>query len=130
MLGMKRVTGLGGVFYRARDKRALLDWYRTHLGIEAEDWGTMFRWDQPGGYTVWSVFEADSKYFAPSEAPFMINFRVDDLAALMPVLEAEGVQIVGEMTQEENGKFAWVMDPEGRKIELWEPVDPADDPYA
>lgn len=126
---MKRVTGIGGIFYRAKDKTTLLEWYKKHLGIQAEDWGFMFRWDQPKGYTVWSLFKDDTEYFAPSERPFMINFRVDDLEALMPVLKEEGVQIAGDIENHENGKFAWVVDPEGTKIELWEPIDPEKDPY-
>lgn len=126
---MKRVTGIGGIFYRAQDKTALLAWYREHLGIEAEDWGHMFRWGDTHGYTVWSLFRADSTYFAPSEKPFMINFRVDDLEALLPALEAEGVQIVGGIEREQNGKFAWILDPEGTKIELWEPAPGEQDPY-
>jgi predicted enzyme related to lactoylglutathione lyase len=127
---MKRVTGIGGVFYRVKEKEKLLDWYRRHLGIEAETWGFMFRWDgEPKGYTVWSLFSDDTEYFAPSERPFMINFRVADLEALLPVLREEGVEVVGGIDVEENGKFAWILDPEGTKLELWEPADPSQDPY-
>ncbi|MEE8524601.1 MAG: VOC family protein [Thermoanaerobaculia bacterium] len=131
---MKRVTGLGGVFFKTPDPDKLKDWYRKHLGIESDPWGFSFLWreledpDQKG-YTVWSPFPDSTEYFDPGEQPYMINYRVDDLEALLPVLEAEGVQVVGGPDQEENGKFAWIVDPEGRKIELWEPVDSNKDPY-
>lgn len=131
---MKRVTGLGGVFFKTPDPDALKDWYRKHLGIESGPWGFSFLWrelDAPEekGYTVWSPFPASTKYFEPSDEPYMINYRVDDLEALLPVLAAEGVRIVGGPDTEENGKFAWILDPEGRKIELWEPVASSRDPY-
>jgi len=131
---MKRVTGLGGVFFKTDGKEQLLDWYRKRLGIEAADYGFAFLWnerDRPDetGYTVWSPFARDSDYFAPSGHDTMLNFRVADLAALLEALKTEGVEQVGEMKQEANGKFAWVLDPDGRKIELWEPVPSAEDPY-
>jgi len=132
---MRRVTGLGGMFFRSKDPKATLDWYRRHLGIESADWGGFaFQWldkDDSGetGYTVWSAMPADTTYFAPSEESFMVNFRVADLEGLIAALETEGVHIVGEIQQHENGKFAWILDPEGRKIELWEPVPSKDDPY-
>lgn len=130
----KRVTGIGGVFFKSADPKQLMGWYREHLGIEAEDWGTAFSWMEQArpdkqGYTVWSPFKADTEYFAPSDKPFMFNYRVADMDALIEALKAEGVTVVGDVKQEENGKFAWVMDPEGNKIELWEPVDPDEDPY-
>ena len=132
---MKRVTGLGGLFFKSADRDATLAWYREHLGIESDAWGGFaFQWLDKGdpeetGYTVWSAFPADSTHFAPSEAPFMVNFRVADLEGLMAALKAEGVEVVGEIQQHENGKFGWILDPEGRKIELWEPVPSRDDPY-
>ncbi|MCA9754143.1 MAG: VOC family protein [Gemmatimonadetes bacterium] len=131
---MKRVTGIGGVFFKSRDREKSLAWYREHLGVPAESWGAMLRWREDEapervGYTVWSPFAEDSKYFAPSEQPFMINFRVHDLETLLAQLAEEGVTIVGEMAREENGKFAWILDPDGTKIELWEPVEPGSDPY-
>lgn len=130
----KRVTGLGGVFFKSQDTKAQLQWYRDHLGIETADYGFSFLWrerevPEEVGYTVWAPFKDDTTYFAPSEKPFMINFRVADMDTLIPQLVAEGVQVVGEVVQEANGKFAWVMDPEGNKLELWEPVPSADDPY-
>ena len=132
---MKRVTGLGGVFFRSGDAKGTLAWYRRHLGIDTADWGGYaFRWlerEQPDetGYTVWSAFPEDTKYFAPSEHAFMVNFRVADLEGLIAALRSEGVEMVGEIAHEENGKFAWILDPEGRKVELWEPVPSREDPY-
>jgi len=131
---MKRVTGLGGVFFKTPDPDGVKDWYRKHLGIESAPWGFSFLWRQleapeEKGYTVWSPFPSSTKYFEPSEQPYMINYRVDDLEALLAVLAAEGVEILGGPDTEENGKFAWILDPEGRKIELWEPVESARDPY-
>jgi len=131
----KRVTGLGGMFFKSRDPKATLDWYRTHLGIDAEDWGGYaFQWtekDRPEqtGYTVWSAFPADTKHFAPGDQEFMVNYRVADLVGLIAALKSEGVEVVEDVQQHENGKFAWILDPEGRKVELWEPVPSQDDPY-
>ena len=124
---MKRVTGIGGVFFKARDREKQMEWYRTHLGIESDSWGHVFEWrdrDDPQsiGYTVWCPFKDDTDYFDPSTQPFMVNYRVVDLDSLVAALKQEGVEVVGEIEQEENGKFAWILDPEGNKIELWEPV--------
>ena len=123
---MKRVTGIGGIFFKAKDPDKLREWYREHLGIEAEQWGYHFQWsDDPkkdGGSTVWSVFPETTKYFEPSTQPFMINFRVADLDELLGQLRAEGVDVDPKSGQDsEFGKFGWVMDPEGNRIELWEP---------
>jgi predicted enzyme related to lactoylglutathione lyase len=131
---MAKVTGLGGVFFRSADPQALKTWYREQLGIESESWGFAFRWrelaeTEQQGYTVWSPFPESTEYFAPSAKQFMLNYRVDDLEGLLEKLGAAGVQIAGEVQKEENGKFAWIIDPEGNKIELWEPVDSHDDPY-
>ena len=132
---MRRVTGLGGVFFKVADKQSVLEWYRAHLGIDAADWGGFaFLWrerEAPDkvGYTVWSAFDADTDHFAPSEKPYMLNFRVANLPALLEALHDEGVEVVGEMQEHPNGRFAWVLDPEGNKVELWEPADPAEDPY-
>lgn len=131
----RRVTGIGGVFFKSADPAGTREWYRDHLGIESEDFGGFaFQWsekDRPSetGYTVWSAFPDSTDYFAPSEQPFMINFRVQNLTLLLAALKEEGVEVVGEIEQHPNGKFAWILDPEGRKIELWEPVPSADDPY-
>ena len=130
----KRVTGLGGVFFKADDPSAQRDWYRDRLGLDMADWGAKFMWRDHGdpdsvGYTVWSAFDKDTEYFAPSEKPAMINYRVADLESLLATLKSEGVTIVGDMVTEANGKFGWIMDPEGNKIELWEPVPSDKDPY-
>lgn len=121
---MKRVTGLGGIFFKAQDPKALSEWYRRHLGMDVSDWGgVVFRWadDSASGTTIWSPFKADSDYFAPSRAPFMINFRVADLHALLAALRAEGCDVQDKVDESEYGKFGWVVDPEGNKLELWEP---------
>jgi len=125
---MARVTGIGGVFYKAKgDKTALAAWYRDHLGLELEDFGgAILKWPedtQPdGGLTVWCLAAPDSKWFAPSESSFMINYRVDDMEGLLANLKAAGVTIVGGPEKHENGLFAWIMDPDGNKLELWEPM--------
>lgn len=124
---MKRVTGIGGVFFKARDPRALGAWYAKHLGIPVEEWGgAAFRWGSPespatAGTTVWGPFKEDTEYFAPSKSAFMINYRVEDLHALLAVLRSEGCQVDDKVEESEYGKFGWVMDPEGNKIELWQP---------
>jgi predicted enzyme related to lactoylglutathione lyase len=124
---MKRVTGIGGIFFKASDPVALGAWYRTHLGIDVQKWGgAAFNWaDADGnptaGTTAWNVTDAASTYFAPSTSSFMINYRVADLPALLEALRTEGCNVVGEMQESEYGKFGWVIDPEGNKVELWEP---------
>ncbi|MEQ1746481.1 MAG: VOC family protein [Saprospiraceae bacterium] len=122
---MKRVTGIGGIFFKCRDREAMLAWYQKHLGIPMEPWGAQFFWgDTPEGaakpYSVLGLFKEQTDYFDPSTQPFMINFRVDNLTALLAQLRTEGVTIVGTPLEEDYGKFAWVLDPEGNKIELWE----------
>lgn len=120
---MKRVTGIGGIFFTARNAETLRAWYKAHLGIDVQDWGgTAFQWaddDPAGGMTVWSV--GDGSNFAPSKAPFMVNYRVADLRALLQQLRAEGCQVLDKVDESDFGKFGWVMDPEGNKVELWEP---------
>src|SRR5690606_20466730 len=124
---MRRVTGIGGIFFRARDAAALREWYRKHLGIDVQDWGgATFTWsDAQGepckGTTIWSVSSAGSDYFAPGTAGFMINYRVDDLHALLAALREEGCDVLDKTDDSEFGKFGWVIDPEGNKVELWEP---------
>ncbi|MBW8846820.1 MAG: VOC family protein [Burkholderiales bacterium] len=117
---MQRVIGFGGIFFKSSDPKALSEWYRVHLGLEVQPWGGA---KIPGsaGMTLWTPFKADTGYFAPSEAPFMVNLRVADLHGLIEVLRAEGCEVVGEPQDSEYGKFGWVMDPEGNKVELWEP---------
>jgi catechol 2,3-dioxygenase-like lactoylglutathione lyase family enzyme len=127
--GLNRVTGIGGVFFKSKDPKALGAWYKTHLGIDVQDWGgATFRWKGPGnpeggGTTAWMPFAEKTKYFAPSTAPFMINYRVADLFALLAALSAEGVQVDEKVQESEDGKFAWIMDPDGNKLELWQPPD-------
>ncbi|RUL77579.1 VOC family protein [Dyella choica] len=124
---MKRVTGIGGIFFKSKDPKALGAWYRTHLGVEVQDWGgAAFQWKGPDnpegiGTTVWSPFAADTSHFAPSPAAFMINYRVEDLHALLTTLRAEGVQVDEKVEESEFGKFGWVVDPDGNKVELWQP---------
>jgi predicted enzyme related to lactoylglutathione lyase len=125
---MARVTGIGGVFFKSRnDSAALAAWYQKHLGMKLESWGgAILRWPddkaEDQGLTVWHVAAKDSQWFSPSEASLMINYRVDDLDKLLAQLRAAGVEIVGGPDAEENGKFAWIMDPERNKVELWEPL--------
>jgi predicted enzyme related to lactoylglutathione lyase len=124
---MKRVTGIGGIFFKAKDAAALRAWYQKHLGIEVQEWGgAAFRWtDADGkpeaGTTIWTVADADGDYFAPSSSSFMVNYRVADLRALLEALRAEGCNVIDKTDDSEYGKFGWVIDPEGNKVELWEP---------
>lgn len=122
---MKRVTGIGGSFFKAKDPAALGAGYREHLGLEVNAWnGATFQWGgegSPPGMTLWTLFEEGTDYLAPSTAPFMINFRVADLDALLDTLKAEGCNVVDKTEASEYGKFGWVIDPEGHKVELWEP---------
>ena len=122
---MSRVTGIGGIFLKAKDPAMLRAWYKTHLGIDVQAWGgTSFRWmDSSGrpiaGKTAW--FVGDGKNFAPSTASFMVNYRVSDLYGLLATLRAEGCEVLEKTEESEFGKFGWVMDPEGNKVELWQP---------
>ena len=125
---MKRVTGLGGLFFKARDSTAMYEWYEEHLGIKREPHGegVAFHWreaddPQTTGLTAWSIFPRDTKYFGPSPAQFMMNFRVADLDALLQALKEEGVAVDPKVEVYEYGKFGWITDPEGNRIELWEP---------
>jgi predicted enzyme related to lactoylglutathione lyase len=125
---MARVTGIGGVFFKSTaDHARLAAWYRDNLGLQLEPWGgAILRWpDDKGGdrgLTVWHVAERETKWFDPSPASFMINYRVDDLGEMLAQLEKNGVAIVKGPDVDETGKFAWIMDPEGNKVELWEPT--------
>ena len=124
---MARVTGIGGVFFKSPDPVSLRAWYRDHLGIDVQAWGgAAFKWaDAEGrptaGTTAWTVDAATSNHFAPSTAPFMINYRVADLHALVKALKAEGCTVLDKIDESEYGKFAWAIDPDGNKVELWEP---------
>ena len=124
---MKRVTGIGGIFFNAKDPAALRAWYQKHLGIDVLPWGgAAFTWTgddgQPsGGTTVWSIGSADPDGFGPANPPFMINYRVADLASLLKALREEGCKVLDKTDDSEYGKFGWVVDPEDHKVELWEP---------
>jgi predicted enzyme related to lactoylglutathione lyase len=124
---MKRVTGIGGIFFKAKDPAKLQAWYKLHLGVDVQDWGgTAFNWADSdgkpvGGSTIWSVSSNESDQFAPSHSSFMINYRVDDLHALVAILKEEGCNVLDKIDDSEYGKFAWVIDPEGNKVELWQP---------
>lgn len=121
---MARVTGIGGIFIRARDPQALGDWYRRHLGVPYNDGFARFAWRDDadgGGETIWAPFDLDSQYVGAKTQQAMINFRVDELDLLLADLTAAGVEIVPERSEDENGRFAWIRDPEGNRIELWEP---------
>ena len=125
---MARITGIGGVFFKSRnDNAALAAWYQKHLGMRLESFGgAVLKWPddkaEDKGLTVWHVAEKESDWFSPSDSPFMINYRVDNLAEIIAQLRAGGVEIVGGPESHENGKFAWIMDPDGNKVELWEPM--------
>ena len=131
---MAKVVAVGGVFFKARDTKALADWYRERLHVEVQGWGgAQFRYDRrdrPGstGYVVWSPFPSDTKYFDPSDKPFMMNLRVDDLDGMLAELRAAGARVLDRREDAENGKFGYVLDPEGNLLELWQQSD--DDPYA
>jgi predicted enzyme related to lactoylglutathione lyase len=116
---MERVIGIGGIFFKARDPQGMAAWYRKHLGVAMEDGRLDFVWNEKGA-TVWSLFPADTDYFAPSTAPFMINYRVANLGRMLEQLRGGGVK-VEKVEDFEYGRFAWITDPEGNRIELWEP---------
>ena len=126
---MAKITGLGGVFIKSQDKTALMEWYRKSLGLPLEDYGgTGFDWrnaedPEKTGYTLFSLFDKDTTYFEPSKAPFMINFRVDDLDAILAELKERGVTVIDQKEEGDFGRFGWILDPEGNRIELWEPPE-------
>ncbi len=125
---MKKVTGIGGIFFKCKDPDKMKEWYKKHLGLATDQYGTSFEWRQGDdaskkGFTQWSPFSDTAKYFQPSEKEFMINYRVADLEALVAELRDEGVTIVDNIETFEYGKFVHILDEEGNKIELWEPVD-------
>jgi predicted enzyme related to lactoylglutathione lyase len=122
---MKRVTGIGGVFIRARNPEKLAEWYKKHLGVNFDgETYVSFKWNKnPEGCTVFSIFAQRSKYLGPVENQFMINFRVENLEKLLKVLEKEGVSVVDRIEEFSYGKFGWIVDPEGNRVELWEPID-------
>lgn len=124
---MKRVTGIGGIFFKCQDPEKIKQWYNTHLGIDMEQYGAKFEWQQGAdstkkGYTLWSPFPGNTEYFEPSSKDFMINYRVENLEALVEELKKEGVTTLDKIETYEYGKFVHVLDIEGNKIELWEPA--------
>ena len=123
---MKKVTGIGGIFFKCKDPNKMKEWYKVHLGLNTNEYGATFEWREESdstkkGATQWSPFAESTKYFEPSTKDFMINYRVDDLEALVVELRKEGVTIVDEIESYDYGKFVHIMDLEGNKIELWEP---------
>ena len=120
---MKRVTGIGGIFFKAKDAPSLRAWYKRHLGIDVQAWGgAAFDWSGKGT-TAWLIDPQETKHFAPSSASFMVNYRVDDLHALVKALKEEGCNVLDKIDESDFGKFGWVIDPEGNKVELWEPPE-------
>ncbi|MFQ5907266.1 MAG: VOC family protein [Thermoplasmata archaeon] len=129
---MKRVTGIGGIFFKSADPEELVAWYQEHLGIQTREDGSIdFEWRERNaprevGYTVWAPFREDATYFDPSEKPFMINFRVADLDSFLRQLRDEGVTVDDRVEDTPYGRFGWIMDPEGHRVELWEPAPKLD----
>jgi predicted enzyme related to lactoylglutathione lyase len=125
---MKKVTGIGGIFFKCKDPNKIKEWYKTHLGLDAGPYGANFEWRQAAdptkkGSTQWSPFSETTKYFEPSTKDFMINYRVENLEALVEQLKNEGVTIVDKIEASDYGKFVHIIDVEGNKVELWEPID-------
>ena len=125
---MKKVNGIGGIFFKCKDPQMVKEWYAKNLGLPAGAYGTTFEWRDAGdpsktGSTSWCTFPQDTKYFDPSVKPFMINYRVDNLTALVDELRKDNVAIIDEIAEYDYGKFVHVLDPEGNVIELWEPKD-------
>lgn len=121
-----RVTGIGGLFFKTSDPKESKDWYKKHLGFDTDDWGCTFWWKDKDGNkcsTQWSPFKEDTDHFKPSKKDYMFNYRVENLVELLKVLKSEGVNVVGEMEEYDYGKFGWILDNDGNKIELWEPID-------
>tara|TARA_R110000868_G_scaffold411313_3_gene703062 strand:- start:159 stop:575 length:417 start_codon:yes stop_codon:yes gene_type:complete len=125
---MKKVTGIGGVFFKCKDPDEMREWYGKNLGLVTNDYGSLFEFRSSNipdkkEYLQWSTMSEKSNYFDPSQKQFMINYRVENLVDLLEELKNSGIEIIGEMEEYEYGKFAWILDPEGNKIELWEPID-------
>ena len=124
----KRVTGIGGLFFKTKNPKASRDWYKKHLGFNTDDYGCTFWWKDKGGKdctTQWSPFANDTKYFEPSKKDFMFNYRVENLKELLEELKQKGVTVLDKVEEYDYGKFGWIIDLDGNKIELWEPNDAA-----
>lgn len=124
---MKKVTGIGGIFFKCKDPKAVKEWYKTHLGLDVNEYGATFEWQAVAdsnkhGSTSWSPFSETTKYFEPSTKDFMINYTVDDLEALVAELKKNGVTVLGDIATYDYGKFAHILDIEGNKVELWQPT--------
>lgn len=125
---MRRITGIGGIFFKTKDPKQTREWYAKHLGLNADEFGANFQWrkeEDPSkkGFTLLSMFSEKSEYFGNSGQPYMINFRVENLEELVPILKSEGVNVVDEIETYEYGKFVHILDNDGNKIELWEAYD-------
>lgn len=125
---MKKVTGIGGIFFKSKDPKKMREWYKKNLGLDTDQWGTNFEWQQSTeekkkGFTQWSPMTEKTKFFEPSNSDFMINYRVENLSELLKQLKKDGVKILDEVETVEYGKFVHILDNEGNKIQLWEPND-------
>lgn len=125
---MKKVTGIGGIFFKCKNPTEIKAWYQTHLGLHTNDYGAVFEWRQSDdsskkGFTQWSPFGDQTTYFEPSPKDFMINYRVEDIVALVAELRQNGVTVLGDIETYDYGKFVHILDPEGNKIELWQAID-------
>jgi len=127
-MSKKKVTGVGGIFFKCKEPNKVREWYGKHLGLVTNEYGSLFEFRQSDapdkkGYLQWSPFDAETKYFQPSEKEFMINFRVENIEELVEELKASGVTVLDDIESFEYGKFVHILDPENNKIELWEPID-------
>lgn len=127
---MKKVTGIGGIFFKCQDPEQMREWYAKHLGLKTNPYGAVFEWFQGAdnakkGFTSWGTFKDDTTYFDPSAKEFMINYRVEDIESLVAELKSSGVTVLDEIESYDYGKFVHILDAEGNKIELWEPNDEA-----
>ena len=123
-----KVIGIGGLFFKTDNVKATKDWYKNHLGFNTDDWGCTFWWKDNNGNkasTQWSPFKSDTKHFEPSKKDFMFNYRVENLVELLEELKQKGITVIGEIEEYDYGKFGWIIDLDGNKIELWEPIDEA-----
>lgn len=125
---MKKITGIGGIFFKCKNPKKMNEWYKNHLGLKTNEYGSVFEWYQGAdnskkAFSQWNPFKENTKYFEPSDKDFMINYRVENLEKLVEELKKEGIKVLDEIETYEYGKFVHLLDPEGNKIELWEPND-------